>query len=362
MSTIIKDSTARLTDGQSLTEANMMECMNAIMDGKVDHNALKSFLLALSHKGENVAEITGAAKIMREKASSIKAPHNAVDCCGTGGDQAGTYNISTAVAIVAAACGIPVAKHGNRASSSKSGTADVLEALGVKLDVPRTALEKALKEYRFAFLMAPNHHQSMRHVAAVRKEIAQRTIFNILGPLANPAGTRYQLMGVYDKKWIMPLAETLKKLGSKRAWVVHSRDGLDEISISDTTDVVMLDEDGKLTERTLSPEDFGLKSHPLSALIGGDEQQNAMALRAILQGERSAYRDIVLANTAAVLAIHGTSTNLKKGVEIAADAIDSGFAWNNFRDYIGYTRAIEDEAPPPAPTAPAPDEKGGTVA
>lgn len=346
MSTIVKDSTARLGQGQSLTEANMMDCMTAIMGGTVDHEQIKSFLTALSQKGENVAEITGAAKIMREKASSIKAPHNAVDCCGTGGDQAGTYNISTAVAIVAAACGIPVAKHGNRASSSKSGTADVLEALGVRLDVPRPALEKALKEFRFAFLMAPNHHQSMKHVAAARKEIGQRTIFNILGPLANPAGTRYQLLGVYDKKWLLPLAETLKKLGSKRAWVVHSQDGLDEISISAPTDIVTLDEDGKLKEKTLTPADFGLNTHPLSALIGGDEKHNARALRAILEGERSAYRDIVLANTAAVLAIHGTQTDLKKGVEIAADAIDSGFAWENFCDYIAYTRAAIDENHP----------------
>jgi len=347
MSTIVKDSTARLAQGQSLTEANMMECMTDIMGGKVAHEEIKSFLLALSQKGENVAEITGAAKIMREKASSIKAPHNAVDCCGTGGDQAGTYNISTAVAIVSAACGIPIAKHGNRASSSKSGAADVLEAMGVRLDVPREALEKALKTYRFAFLMAPNHHQSMKHVAAARKEIGQRTIFNILGPLANPAGTRYQLMGVYDKKWLMPLAETLKKLGTKRAWIVHSHDGLDEISISDQTDIVMLDENGKITEQTLSPEDFGLSAHPLTALIGGDEQDNAMALRAILEGERSAYRDIVLANTAAVLNIYGRECDLKKGAAIAADAIDSGFAWQNFCDYIAFTRSIEDEAQTP---------------
>lgn len=344
MSTIVKDCTSRLKDGQSLTEANMMESMNAIMDGGVAPEILKAFLLALSAKGENVAEIVGAAKIMRQKASTIKAPHNSVDCCGTGGDNAGTYNISTGVAIVAAACGVPIAKHGNRAASSKSGTADVLEALGVGLDIPKFALEKALKEYRFAFLMAPNHHESMRHVAQIRKDIGQRTIFNVLGPLANPANTRYQLMGVYDKKWIVPIAETLVKLGSKRAWVVHSHDGLDEISVSAPTDIAYFDEDGCIKEKTLGPEDFGLKTHDISALKGGDVQENAIALRAILQGEKSAYRDIVLANTAAVLSIYGSAPDLTEGVRKAAEAIDSGFAWDNFCDYIAYSRSIEAEA------------------
>jgi anthranilate phosphoribosyltransferase len=343
MSTIVKDSTLRLKDGQSLTESNMVECMHAIMNGEVEEDALEQFLIALSEKGENVAEITGAAKVMREKAATIKAPHNAVDCCGTGGDQRGTYNVSTAVAIVAAACGVPIAKHGNRAASSKSGAADVLEALGARIDLPHFALEKALREYRFAFLMATNHHQSMYHVAAVRKKIQQRTIFNLLGPLANPGGARYQLLGVFDKKWLMPVAETLCKLGTKRAWIVHSRDGLDEISISDKTDIVMIGEDQKLSERTISPEDFGLPTHNIREIIGGDVAYNAKALRAVLEGEKSAYRNIVLANTAAVLCIHNNSDDLKNAVSIAAEAIDSGFAWQNFCDYITFTRGIEDD-------------------
>lgn len=342
MSTIVKDSTHRLKDGQSITEANMMECMSAIMDGGVQDADLKDFLLALSKKGENVAEITGAARILRERASTIKAPVGSVDCCGTGGDKAGTYNISTAVAIVAAACGVPVAKHGNRAASSKSGAADVLEAMGAKIDLPRFTLERALKDFRFAFLMAPNHHQSMRHVAHIRKEIGERTIFNLLGPLANPAGTRRQLLGVFDEVWVRPMAETLKKLGSKRAWVVYGTDGMDEISISAPTKVAILEEDMPITEKIITPDDFGLPTHNLQDLIGGDAQVNAIALRGMLQGQTGAYRDIVLANTAAVLVIHQTCADLKDGVAIARDAIDSGFAWDNFRDYIAYTRVAED--------------------
>ncbi len=342
MSTIVKDSITRMHDGQSLTEANMMESMQAIMDGQVEEADLKAFLMALSKKGENVAEITGAARILRQKTHTIKAPIDSVDCCGTGGDKSGTYNISTAVAIVAAACGGPIAKHGNRAASSKSGAADVLEALGVNLDLPGFALEHALKQFRFAFLMAPNHHQSMRYIAPVRKDIGDRTIFNLLGPLANPAGTRRQLMGVFDEKWVMPMAETLKKLGTKRAWVVYGTDGLDEISISAPTKIAVLEEDIAIKEDTITPDHFGLRTHNINDLKGGDAQQNAMALRAVLQGEIGAYRDIILANTAAVLSIHQSCNDLKDGVARAADAIDSGFAWQNFCDYIAYSRVAED--------------------
>ncbi len=343
MSTIVFDSTARLKLGQSLTEANMMECMEAIMEGEVKEKELKEFLTSLSAKGENVFELTGAARILRSKAETIKAPIDAIDCCGTGGDQAGTYNISTAVGIVAAACGVPIAKHGNRAASSRSGAADVLEVLGVNLELPKFALERALKDFRFAFLMAPHHHQSMRHVANVRSQINHKTIFNLLGPLANPAGTRYQLLGVFDRDWVVPLAETLKKLNAKRAWVVHGSDGLDEISISAETFTATLDEEGNIKERTLSPDDFGLPTHNIAGIKGGDAQENAMALRALLEGKKDAYRDIVLANTAAALAVHKPARDLKQGVALAAEAIDSGFAWQNFCDYIAYSRSVTDD-------------------
>lgn len=343
MSTIVKDSIPRLKDGQSLTEGNMIEAMTDIMNGEVSDDVLTDFLRALSQKGENVAEITGAARVLREKASSIKAPSGALDCCGTGGDQSGTYNISTAVAIVLAACGVPIAKHGNRAASSKSGAADVLEVLGVNLDIPKASLEFALKEFNFAFLMAPNHHQSMKHVAEVRKNIGQRTIFNLLGPLANPANTRYQLMGVYDKDWVVPIAETLKKLGTKRAWVVHGSDGMDEITLTGKTHVAIVDAEQKeIITKTISPKDFGLEKCCKEDLKGGDAEENAKALRAILEGEQSYYRDIVLANTAAALVVHGSAKDLKDGVAKAVEAIDNGFAWQNFCDYIAYSRGASE--------------------
>ncbi len=343
MTTIIQDSTARLKDGQSLTEANMAECMNGIMEGLVSETDLAEFLIALADKGENVNEITGAAKVMREKASRIKAPFGALDCCGTGGDQAGTYNISTAVAVVAASCGIPVAKHGNRASSSKSGAADVLEAIGVNLNVPDQALQQALQDLRFAFLMAPHHHKSMRHVAAVRKSLGRRTIFNLLGPLANPAGTRLQLLGVFDEKWVVPMAETLKRLGTKRAWVVHGHSGLDEISLTGPTICAEVTDETNLREFTLTPEDFDLPQYHIEDIRGGEAPENAVALRSVLQGKKGAYRDTVLANTAAALVIHGSVPDLKTGVKKAASSIDDGFAWQTMSDYIAFTRSIENE-------------------
>lgn len=341
MSTILRDSIYRLKDGQSLSRTTMADTMRHIMNGEVDEEELTDFLTALAAKGENVDELTGAAQVLREKALSLHAPYDAVDCCGTGGDQTGTYNISTAVALVAAACGVPIAKHGNRSASSKSGAADVLEELGVNLKMPAQTLEKALEQFNFAFLMAPNHHKSMKHVATVRKTIGRRTIFNLLGPLANPAGTRYQLIGVFDKDWVRPMAETLKQLGTKRAWIVHGSDGMDEITVTGPTFVARLDEDGTITEDTLSPDMFGLNVHPIEALRGGDATVNAKALRAVLEGQKGAYRDIVLANTAAVLIIHGSATDLKDAVQTAKTAIDSGDAWQLLCDYIDFTRSQE---------------------
>lgn len=244
---------------------------------------------------------------------------------------------------MASACGVPIAKHGNRAATSKSGAADVLEALGVNIDLPHFALEHALKEFRFAFLMAPNHHQSMRHVTAVRKEIGERTIFNLLGPLANPAGTRRQLLGVFDEKWILPIAETLKSSVPSGRGSCMARTGWMKYR-SLPTHIAILEEDVTIKEKTITPEDFGLKTHNLADIKGGDAQHNAMALRAVLQGERGAYRDIILANTAAVLMIHQDCDDLISGVAKAKDAIDSGFAWDNFCDYIAYSRIAEDTA------------------
>lgn len=325
--------------GGTLSEAQMIAAMELIMSDGVEETQLAIFLTILSERGETVEEITGAAKVLRAKAATIKAPYGAVDCCGTGGDKKGTYNISTAVALVSAACGVPMAKHGNRASSSKSGAADVLESLGVNLEVPHGALEEAMKTIGFAFLMAPQHHSAMKHVSEVRKNLGVRTIFNILGPLANPAGARRQLLGVYDQKLLRPMAEVLKNLGAKTAWVVHGSDGLDEITTCGPTYICALDEEGQIAEKTLNPEDFGLsKLNDPDRLLGGDAEENAAALRAVLEGQKCAYRDIVIANTAAVLCLHGGADDLIRGADKAAKALDSGQALQVLKDYITFSR------------------------
>lgn len=327
-----------IRSGESLTEDQMKAAMTTIMEGGASKDELSGFLTGLAERGETVAEITGAAKVLRDKATKIQAPYEALDCCGTGGDKKGTYNVSTAVAFVAASCGVPMAKHGNRASSSKSGAADVLEVLGVNLDLPLEALEESLKTLHFAFLMAPKHHQAMKHVAEVRKELGTRTIFNLLGPLINPAGTRYQLMGVYDKDLLPTMAKVLKNLGSKRAWVVHGSDGLDEVTVTGPTHIAILNEEGLIEEKTITPEHFGLKVHDLGKLIGGTAEENATAMRAVLEGQKCAYRDIVIANTAAVLHIHGSAKDLQDGAKKAAEAIDSGQALQTLKDYVAFSR------------------------
>ncbi len=326
-------------DGKDpLNEDQMVEAMTQIMEGQVADDALSAFLLNMAERGETVEELTGAARVMRQKAAGVKAPYGAVDCCGTGGDKSGTYNISTAVALVAASCGVPVAKHGNRASSSKSGAADVLEVLGVNLDAPQEQLEQALQTLHFAFLMAPNHHKAMKHVSAVRKKLGTRTIFNLLGPLSNPAGTRHQLLGVFDKKWVVPMAETLKNLGTKTAWVVHGSDGLDEITTTGPTYIATLDHEGHIEEKTVTPDDFGLKTAEPEKLLGGDADENAKALRAVLEGQKCAYRDIVIANTAAVLTLHGAADDLLTGAQKAAEALDQGLTQQTLKDYIALSR------------------------
>jgi anthranilate phosphoribosyltransferase len=325
-----------LQTGQPLSEQQMILAITKIMNGTVSELEVAAFLTGLAERGETPEEITGAAKVLRAQAETITAPEGTVDCCGTGGDATGTYNISTAVAIVAAACGVPVAKHGNRAASSKSGAADVLENLGVNLEMPRDALEVALKNLNFAFLMAPNHHKAMKNVAPIRKKLGVKTIFNLLGPLSNPAGTKLQLVGVYNKKWVLPVAEALKKLGTTRAWVVHGSDGLDEITTTGTTYVAVLD-NGTITQKEISPDDFGLPIAVPSMLKGGDAGYNAKALRDLLSGAKSAYRDIVIANTSAVLNIHGSAKSLKEGAEKAAAAIDDGLAAKTLQDYINFS-------------------------
>lgn len=328
----------KLRVGENLSEAEMITAMNTIMEGAAAEDDIAAFLTYLMKKGETVDEITGAARVLREKAATIKAPPGAIDCCGTGGDASGTYNISTAVALIVAACGVPVAKHGNRAASSKSGAADVLEALGVKLDIDHETIEEALARYNFAFLMAPHHHAAMKHVLPIRKKLGFRTIFNLLGPLSNPAGTKRQLIGVFDEKWLQPLAETLQRLGTEKAWVVHGQDGLDEITVTGKTRVARL-EHHQVDIHNITPQLFGLDYSSTPSLLGGDAAYNAAALTRLLDGELSAYRNIVLANAAAALLIADKTVDPLKAQHMAAEAIDSGAAKRTLTDYINFTSA-----------------------
>lgn len=324
-----------LGQGKTLSEEQMIAAMNKIMSGEIEQNEISQFLSLLADRGETADEITGAAKVMREKAAAISAPEGTVDCCGTGGDGVGTYNISTAVALVSAACGVAVAKHGNRASSSKSGAADVLEALGVPLSDDKAKLENALRDIGFCFLMAPHHHSAMKYVGPARKALGKKTMFNILGPLANPAGTAHQLIGVYAKDRMPLMAEALNKLGAKKAWLVHGHDGLDEITLTAPTDIVTL-ENGSITQQTVTAEDFGLPSCLINDLIGGDAQTNATALKNLLEGEKSPYRNIVCANTAATLMVRDKVKTLKDGVKMAQENIDNNKSKQILENYISY--------------------------
>lgn len=327
----------KIRSGQTLSESESADAITEILENRASEGQTGAFLMGLAQRGESAAEIAGAARVLRDKARTIHAPADAVDCCGTGGDRSGTYNISTAAAFVAAACGVPVAKHGNRASSSKSGAADVLEALGVRLDVPESLLEDSLRTLGFCFLMAPRHHAAMKSVAQVRKQLGFRTLFNLLGPLANPAGVRRQLVGVPARKWIDPMAQALAALGAERAWIVHGSDGLDEITVTGETHIAVLDR-GELTSMTLSPSDFGLGVAQPDALTGGGAAENAAALLDILNGRRNAYRDVTLANAAAILMIDQPALSPQEAAQTAARAIDDGAALELLERYKSFTK------------------------
>jgi len=319
----LKPFLAKIADGASLSEADAEAAFEVLMSGAATPAQIGAFLMALRVRGESVSELTAAARIMRAKALKVEAPPGAIDTCGTGGDGAGTYNISTAAALVAAACGATVAKHGNRAMSSKSGTADVLAELGVNLDATPEVIGRALREAHIGFLFAQRHHSAMKYVAPVRQELGQRTIFNLLGPLSNPAGAKRQLIGVFAHKWIVPITETLARLGSERAWVVHGSDGLDEITTTGKTFVAELHGD-KIRTFEITPEDAGLKRAKPEDLTGGDVATNAAALRSLLHGRGGPYRDIVVLNAAAALVIAGKTPDLKTGAALAGEALTSG--------------------------------------
>jgi anthranilate phosphoribosyltransferase len=309
-----------------LTRAQAEAAFNLLFEGQATPAQMGGFLMALRTRGEVVDEYAAAASVMRAKCVPVRAPAGAMDIVGTGGDGKGTLNISTATAFVVAGAGVSVAKHGNRNLSSKSGAADALGALGIDVMVGPEVVERGLAEAGIGFMMAPMHHPAMRHVGPVRMELGTRTIFNILGPLTNPAGVKRQLTGAFSPALLRPMAETLRALGSDRAWLVHGGDGTDELSIAAPSDVVAL-EDGDLRTFTLHPEEAGLPVHPFDDLIGGTPTQNAQELSALLDGDgRPAYRDAVLLNAAAALLVAGKVDNLLDGVALARKSIDSGAA------------------------------------
>jgi anthranilate phosphoribosyltransferase len=316
---------ARLTEGEHLTREETSRAFQIMMVGGATPAQMAALLTALRLKGETAEEITGAALTLRAKMETIAAPDGAIDVCGTGGDGQATLNISTAVALVVAACGVPVVKHGNKAVSSQSGSADVLAALGVNVQAEKARIELALKEANICFMYAPLYHKAMRHVAPVRQELGVRTLFNLLGPLANPAVPKRQLMGVYDKALVAPVAQVLKALGSEAAWVVHGEDGMDELTLTGETHVAELKE-GEVSTFTVTPEEAGLPRAEASELKGGNAVNNARELSLMLAGKHSPYRDIVLLNSAAALKVAGRAETLPAGVALAASAIDEGRA------------------------------------
>jgi anthranilate phosphoribosyltransferase len=309
------------------------------MTGEVTPSQIGAFLMALRVRGETVDEITAAVTVMREKMTRIEAPANAIDVCGTGGDHAGTLNISTPVAILCAACGVAVAKHGNRAASSRSGAADVLAALGVNIDADMATVQRSLKEVGTCFMWAPKHHSAMKHVGPTRVELGTRTVFNLMGPMSNPAGVKRQLLGVFSPDWQEPMANVLKNLGTEHAWLVHGSDGLDEITTTGPTRIVEL-RHGAIRTFTLTPEEYGIALSDPDDLKGGDAQSNAGAIRALFAGTPSAYRDIVLINTAAALVIAERASDLPAGLDLAAKAIDGGKANDVLAALVRVTNAV----------------------
>jgi anthranilate phosphoribosyltransferase len=315
---------ARVAAGQRLSESEAEAAFEIIMSGHATPSQMGGLLLAMRVRGETVDEITGAARIMRSKAIAIKAPPGTVDTCGTGGDGSGTFNVSTATALVLSGAGVPVAKHGNRALSSKSGSADVLTALGVNIDCDMAIVQRCLDEIGIGFLMAPRHHSATRHVAPTRVELATRTIFNLLGPLSNPAGAKRQLVGVFAPEWVVPMAEVLGRLGAEHVWVVHGS-GMDELTTAGTSTVAEF-KDGAVRSFEVAPEDAGLPRAPLDALKGGEPAHNAALMRGVLAGEKGPLRDITLFNSAAGFIVADRAANLYEGIAIAAEIIDSGKA------------------------------------
>ncbi len=336
---MIREGINLLVQGINLSESEMAECMREIMEGKATDTQTGAFLVALRIKGETVEEITGAAKVMREKAARINAPEGVVDTCGTGGDMARTFNISTTAAIVVSACGVPVAKHGNRSISSRSGSADVLEALGVRIDLPPEKVQECLFETGFGFLFAPLFHPAMKYAVGPRREMGIRTIFNILGPITNPAGAKRQTVGVFTDRLTESLARVLGNLGAEDVMVFHGEDGLDEITITDGSKVSRF-RNGIIENLIIAPEDFGFNRAPVDSIEGGDARENAVATMNILKGETGPKRDIVVMNASVTLMVSGRTDDLKEASLISREVIDSGKALKKLKEIVKTTQRL----------------------
>ncbi len=337
---MLRETLRKAVDGEVLTEGESERALQTIMEGNAPPAATAALLTALRVRGESVPEIVGFARVMRRFAAKVEAPEGVVDTCGTGGDAKGTINISTAAAFVARGAGVVVAKHGNRAATSRAGSADVLEALGAEIELSPEQVSRCIAEAGLGFMFARTHHPAMRFVAPVRAELPFRTVFNLLGPLTNPAGARRQLVGVFGAAYVRPVAEALRDLGAEKALVVHGTDGMDEITVTDKTLVADVSE-GEIVEYEVSPEDFGLPRHAPDGLLGGDAHLNARVLRDILAGEeRGASRDIVLLNAAAAIHVSGRARSVDEGVRLARDAISDGAAATALEDFIKTTRRL----------------------
>jgi anthranilate phosphoribosyltransferase len=329
----LKSIIGKVATGATLSREEAVCAFDSMMSGEATPSQMGGLLMALRVRGETVDEITGAVSAMRDKMLRVTAPPDAVDIVGTGGDGSGSVNVSTCASFIVAGAGVPIAKHGNRALSSRSGAADVLSSLGVKIDLKPEQVGRCVKEAGIGFMFAPAHHPAMKNVGPTRVELATRTIFNLLGPLSNPAGVRRQMVGVFSRQWVQPLAQVLKNLGAESVWVVHGSDGLDEITLTGPTFVAAL-ENGGIRSFEVAPEDAGLARVGGEALKGGDADANAVALRGVLNGESSAYRNVALLNAAAALIVAGRATTLKEGIAIGMQSIDSGAASARLKDLI----------------------------
>ena len=337
---MLREALRKAASGETLTEGEAERALETIMEGTVSPATTAALLTALRVRGESVPEIVGFARAMRRFAARVEAPEEVVDTCGTGGDAKGTINISTAAAFVARGAGVTIAKHGNRAATSRAGSADVLEALGAEIELGPEEVSRCIEEAGIGFMFARTHHPAMKFVAPVRAELPFRTIFNLLGPLTNPAGARRQLVGVFGAEYVRPVAEALQGLGVEKALVVHGADGMDEITVTDRTLVAQVADDG-IEEYEISPEDFGLGLYAPDGLLGGDPHLNARLLRDILSGaEAGAARDVVLLNAGAAIYVSGNAKTIEEGVQLAGESISSGAALGALEDFVHTTRRI----------------------